>query len=344
MGIPCISDRIAQTVVKQFIEPTFEKVFDSDSYGYRPNKSAHDAVAITRRRCWRYDWIVEFDIKGLFDNIDHDLMLKALRHHCNTGWVLLYIERWMTAPVNFNGELIKRDCGTPQGGVVSPLLANLFLHYAFDAWMRREFPGVPFCRYADDGLAHCKSLEDAKSLMDSIAMRFKSCGLEIHPQKSKIIYCKDSNRSGKHNNICFDFLGFTFRPRRCATAQVKPHPNYLPAVSRNSRKAMNQVIRSWHIQLKNEKSLQDLSKMFNPILRGWLQYYGKFYPSQLRRIWKNLNTYLVRWVRRKYKRFARHKWRAREYLDKIARANVNLFVHWKLGCFPCGLSSGSRMS
>ena len=344
LGVPCISDRIAQTVIKQQVEPTLEQIFDQDSYGYRPKKSALDAVAITRKRCWRHDWVVEFDIVGLFDNISHDLVLKALRHHCDIDWILLYVQRWLEAPISVNGNEIERNQGTPQGGVVSPVLANLFLHYAFDAWMRRENPNIPFCRYADDGLAHCNSREEAESLLQSIADRFEACGLKIHPKKSKIIYCKDSNRGEEYDNICFDFLGYRFQPRRCATASVKPHPNFLPAVSGGSRKSMHRVIRKWHIQLKSDKTLDDLSRMFNPILRGWFQYYGKFYPSELQRIWKNLNDYLVRWVRRKYKRFARHKTHARVYLNKIARANPNLFVHWKLDFFPAGLSNGSRMS
>lgn len=335
LGVPTVSDRIAQTVVKLVLEPILEPVFDENSFGYRPGRSAHDALAVTRKRCWHYDWVVEFDIRGLFDNINHDLLMKALRHHCQCRWVLLYVERWLKAPLRQqDGSFMERRHGTPQGGVVSPMLANLFLHYAFDAWVRRELPGVPFCRYADDGLLHCKSRRQAEYVLRRIAERFRQCGLEVHPDKSGIVYCKDVHRTGDYPRITLDFLGYTFRPRRCVDTRGWVHPNYLPAISRSSLKEINRCLRSWHIPLKNEKTLSDLSRMFNPILRGWLAYYGRFYPSALRRLWRRLNWYLVRWVRRKFKRFSRHKRRARAFLDRLARANPHLFVHWQLGVFP----------
>ena len=345
LGVPTISDRVAQTVVKRMLEPILEPVFDEDSYGYRPGRSAHDAIAVTRKRCWQYNWVVEFDIRGLFDNISHELLMKALRLHCKCRWVLLYVERWLRASMQQpDGTLIERHQGTPQGGVVSPVLANLFLHYAFDAWVRREMPHVPFCRYADDGLLHCRSRRQAEYVMKRITERFRECGLEIHPDKSSIVYCQDRSRTEQHPRISFDFLGYTFRPRRCVDRQGNVHPNFLPAISRPSKKAINRTIRSWHLQLKNEKTLSDLSRMFNPVLRGWLTYYGRFYPSGLRQLWRNINRYLVHWVRRKFKRLSQHKRRAKQYLDRLARANPNLFVHWTLGVFPCGSSDRSRMS
>jgi RNA-directed DNA polymerase len=345
LGVPTVSDRIAQTVVKLMLEPILEPVFDKDSYGYRPGKSAQDALAVTRKRCWQYDWVVEFDIRGLFDNIRHDMLMKAVRHHCNCPWVLLYIERWLTAPLQQqDGSLTARDQGTPQGGVVSPILANLFLHYAFDAWVRREMPRVPFCRYADDGLLHCESRRQAEYVMRAISERFQQCGLEIHPDKSCIVYCKDANRQEDYPRISFTFLGYTFRPRRCVDKKGRLHPNYLPAISRSAKKEINRQIRNWHIQLKNEKTLSDLSRMFNPILQGWNAYYGRFYPSALRQLWRNFNKYLVRWVRRKFKKLSRHWQRARRSLDRYARAHPDLFIHWKLGVFPCGSSDRSRMS
>ncbi len=345
LGVPTISDRIAQTVVKRTLEPILEPVFDDDSYGYRPRRSAHDAIAVTRKRCWQYNWVVEFDIRGLFDNISHGLLMKALLLHCKCRWVLLYVERWLKASMQQpDGTLTERHQGTPQGGVVSPVLANLFLHYAFDAWVRREMPHVPFCRYADDGLLHCRSRRQAEYVMKRITERFQECGLEIHPDKSSIVYCQDRNRTEQHPRISFDFLGYTFRPRRCVDRQGNVHPNFLPAISRPSKKEINRTIRSWHLQLKNEKTLSDLSRMFNPVLQGWLTYYGRFYPSGLRQLWRNINRYLVQWVRRKFKRFSQHKRRAKQYLDRLARANPNLFVHWKLGVFPCGSNDRSRMS
>jgi len=230
------------------------------------------------------------------------------------------------------------------GGAVSPVLANLFMHYAFDAWVRRELPTIPFCRYADDGLLHCKTQCQAEYVMQRITNRFRECGLEIHLHKSRIVYCQDRSRTAQHAEISFDFLGYTFRPRRCVDRCGRVHPNFLPAISRSSKKEINRTIRSWHLQLKNDNSLLDLSRMFNPILQGWFNYYGRFYASALRRLWRNLNSYLVRWVRRKYKRLSRHKRKAAQYLDRLARANPHLFVHWELGVFPCGLSDRSRMS
>ena len=335
LGIPTVSDRIAQTVVKMLLEPMLDPMFDENSFGYRPKKSAHDAIAITRKRCWEFDWVVEFDIKGLFDNIDHHLLMKALNHHCKCKWILLYVERWLKAPLQDNkGNIINRNKGTPQGGVVSPILANLFLHYAFDAWVKREMPTIAFCRYADDGILHCRSEQQAEYVLKQIGKRFAKCGLEIHPDKSGIIYCKDKNRKGDYKRISFDFLGFTFQPRRCVNGKGIVHPNFLPAISQTSRKSINQEIRAWHIQLKNDKSLADLSKMFNPILQGWSNYYGRFYPSAMCVVWKHLNTYLARWVRRKYKRFAWHKRRSYQYLNRLAQAKPYLFTHWKLGVFP----------
>jgi len=335
LGVPTVSDRIAQTVVKKVLEPILEPIFDPDSFGYRPGKSAHDAIAVTRQRCWRYDWVVEFDIKGLFDHIDHGRLMRALRHHCTINWVLLYVERWLKAPLQQrDGDLVPREMGTPQGGVISPLLANLFLHYAFDGWVRRTMPGVPFCRYADDGLLHCKSRRQAEWVMAQITCRFKECGLEINSEKSRIVYCKDKNRHEEHEAISFDFLGFTFRPRRCVSESHGVHPNFLPAISRASMKALNREIRSWHVQLKNDKTLTDLSNMFNAKLRGWFGYYGRFHPSGLRRIWRNVNGYLIRWVRRKYKRLSEHKRRAWQYLRLFAQKNPKLFVPWELGCLP----------
>jgi RNA-directed DNA polymerase len=346
LGVPTVSDRIAQTVVKMMLEPTLEEIFDENSYGYRPGKSAHDAIAITRTRCWEYDWVVEFDIKGLFDNIDHVLLMKALRRHCSCKWILLYVERWLKAPLQtLDGNLVLRDRGTPQGGVVSPILANLFLHYAFDAWVRREMPTVLFGRYADDGLLHCRSQRQAEYVLKRIAKRFRDCGLEIHPDKSGIIYCKDKNRTAEFNRISFDFLGYTFRPRRCVNKQGVVHPNFLPAISRASKKSIVQEMKSWHIQIMNDKTLLDLSKMFNPVLRGWKNYYCRFYPSAMGSIWRRVDWYLAQWARRKYKRFSAHKRRAFQYIGILASEYSNLFVHWQLGKKNLKRSSGgSRMS
>jgi len=335
LGIPTVADRVAQTVVKQLLEPVIEPIFHANSYGYRPGRSAHDAIAMVRRRSWEYDWVIEFDIKGLFDNIDHTLLMRALKKHCQTSWVLLYVERWLTAPMQMpDGELVARTHGTPQGGVISPLLANLFLHYAFDSWVSRNLRSVRFCRYADDGVIHCRSLRQAKLVLEKIGERFRQCGLELHPDKTRIVYCKDVNRQEDYPCVKFTFLGYTFQPRKAVDKYSRVYVNFSPAVSREALKAMRQTIRGWHLQLKCDKDLTDLSVRFNPILRGWYQYYGRFYESAMSAVWKQLNDYLVRWLMRKYKHLARHKTRARQALGRLAVKFQNAFVHWELGCIP----------
>ena len=335
LGVPTVADRVAQTAVKLLLEPQIDPMFHPNSYGYRPGRSAHDAIALVRQRSWKYDWVVEFDIKGLFDNIDHGLLMRALKKHCQTPWVLLYVERWLKAPMRTaDGMLVERTRGTPQGGVVSPLLANLFLHYAFDVWVARNLRSVRFCRYADDGVVHCKSLAQAKLALDRIGERFRECGLELHPGKTRIVYCRDVNRREAHPDVQFTFLGYTFRPRKAVDKYQRVYVNFAPAVSRDALKAMRQTIRGWHLQLMCDRELDDLAAMFNPILRGWRQYYGRFHGSAMSVIWKHMNDYLVRWMMRKYKTLARHKTRARHALGQLARRFPTAFVHWGMGCLP----------
>ena len=329
LGIPTVTDRIAQTVVKEVFEPLVEPIFHENSYGYRPNRSAHDALNIVRRRCWEYDWVIEFDIKGLFDHIDHGLLMRAVRHHCKIPWVVLYIERWLKAPmVGADGETRQRDRGTPQGGVISPVLANLFLHYTLDRWIKTHCRSVRLCRYADDGVIHCKSQRQAEWVLAQISQRLVDCGLQIHPEKTRIVYCKDVNRQQEHESIEFSFLGYSFRPRKAVDKYGRVYVNFSPAASPAALKSMRQEIRSWHLQLKNDKSLMDLSRMFNPILRGWWQYYGRFYRSKLAIIGEHLDGYLVRWLMRKFKYFAGHKTRAWRYLDTLKQRYPHAFVHW----------------
>jgi RNA-directed DNA polymerase len=330
LGVPTVSDRIAQMVVKQMIEPDLEPVFLPDSYGYRPGKSALDAVGVTRQRCWKHDWVLEFDIKGLFDNLPHDLLLKAVRRHVTCKWVLLYIERWLTAAMEKNGELIERRRGTPQGGVISPILANLFLHYAFDLWMTREHPGLPWCRYADDGLVHCRTEREAQALQATLQTRLEACGLQMHPEKTKIVYCKDNKRKGIYPNVTFDFLGYQFRPRQVATLQrTEFFCGYTPAVSPASLKSMRATIRDLHIPRQTPGTLAEIAKQLNPLLRGWIGYYGRFSPSALATLADYVNQKLKAWIMRKYKRFKGHKTRANLFLRKLARGNASLFVHWQ---------------
>jgi RNA-directed DNA polymerase len=335
LGVPTVADRVAQTVVKLALEPVLEPVFDRDSFGYRPGRSALDAVALVRRRSWEYDWVVEFDIKGLFDNIDHELLVRALRKHCRIPWVLLYIERWLKAPMATpDGTLVARERGTPQGGVVSPLLANLFLHYALDAWLRREMRSVRFCRYADDGVIHCKSEEQARLVLRKLGDRLRVCGLELHPEKTRIVYCRDVNRQDTYPTIHFTFLGYTFRPRKAVDKYGRVYVNFSPGVSREALTAMRQTVRGWHLQLKNDKELSDLSKMFGPVLRGWANYYGRFYPTALKPLWRQVNDYLVRWMRRKHRHLARGVTRAAKALGRLATGAPRSFVHWEWGFFP----------
>ena len=335
LGIPAVSDRIAQTVVKMYLEPLVEPKFHEDSYGYRPGKSAIQAIKVTRQRCWRYNWVLEFDIKGLFDNIDHDLLMKAVGHHTPCKWILVYIERWLKAPFQKeDGTLVEREKGTPQGGVVSPVLSNLFLHYVFDKWMERNYPQNPFCRYADDAVAHCRNEAEVHRLQTALEIRFKECGLELHPQKTKIVYCKDDDRRGDYPNTSFDFLGFTFRPRRSRNRRGKHFINFTPAVSNKAGKAMRQTARRWKMHLRSDKTLEDLSRMFGPVIRGWINYYGSFYKSALYKTLRHLNRTLVRWAIRKYKRLRGHRRRAEYWLGRIARKQPQLFPHWQMGIKP----------
>ena len=333
LGVPTVADRVAQMVVKRAIESTLESIFLTDSYGYRPNKSALDAVGVTRKRCWNYDWVLEFDIRGLFDNIDHELLLRAVRKHVTCKWALLYIERWLKAPmVQEDGTTMERNCGTPQGGVVSPILANLFLHYAFDVWMTRTHPDLPWCRYADDGLVHCRSEQEAEALKAELQVRLAECRLEMHPTKTKIVYCKDGKRRGKYPNVKFDFLGYCFRPRLVRRFRDNAlFCGFNPAVSGSAMKAMRETIRDLHLRRQTQLSLQDIARQLNPLLRGWIGYYGRYAPSALSPLLRYVNHTLVAWVTRKFKRFKGRKTLAGCYFERLAKVRPDLFVHWQNG-------------
>jgi len=332
LGVPTVADRVAQMVVKQVIEPNLESVFLADSYGYRPRKSALGAVGVTRERCWKYDWVLEFDIKGLFDNIDHELLLRAIRRHVTCKWALLYIARWLTAPmVQEDGTRIERNRGTPQGGVVSPILSNTFLHYAFDLWMARTHPDLPWCRYADDGLVHCRSEQEAQALEAELQARLAECSLELHPTKTKIVYCKDGKRKGTYPNVKFDFLGYCFRPRMVRRFRDNSRfCGFNPAVSNSAMKAMRSAIRDLNIRHQTQLSLDDIARQLNPLLRGWIEYYGRYAPSALYPVLRYVNQMLLAWVMRKFKRFKGHKIRASHFLQRLATKRADLFVHWKI--------------
>jgi RNA-directed DNA polymerase len=344
LGVPTVADRIAQTVVRLYLEPNVEPVFHPDSYGYRPRKSALDAVAACRQRCWRADWVIDMDIRAFFDTVPWDLVLKAVARHISPdqGWILLYVGRWLKAPLQqADGTLVARDRGTPQGSAISPLLANLFMHYAFDAWIAREFPGVRFERYCDDAVVHCASEKQARQVRDAIAGRLAEVGLELHPGKTRIVYCKDDDRRDDHEVTSFTFLGYEFRPRLAKSKYGKHFVSFLPAVSTEAMKAMGAEIRSWHWAKRSDKSLGDLALMFNSVVQGWINYYGRFYKSELLCFLRRLNRHLVRWACRKYKRLKRRERRAMAWLAEIARRSPRLFAHWRLGACPDGWAMGA---
>jgi len=330
LGIPTVEDRIAQEVARRYLEPILEPVFHRDSYGYRPGRSAIDAIRTARQRCWRYDWVLDIDIKGFFDTIDHELLLRALHRHTDCAWVLLYVERWLTAPMmSDDGELVGRDRGTPQGGVISPLLSNLFLHYAFDFWMQREMPDVPFERYADDIICHCRSEREARALWQRLERRLQDCGLELHPQKTKIVYCKDTNRKEDFGCVCFDFLGYRFQPRLAKWRGGLFGVSFLPAAKPTALAGIRRQVRNWGLQRRSDKGLLDLARMFNQHIRGWIGYYGHFYKSALYPTLRKIDAHLLRWAARKYKRLRQRPRQARAWLVAIRRDQPELFAHWR---------------
>jgi len=335
LGIPTVSDRIAQMVVKLYLEPHLEPHFHRDSYGYRPGRSALDAVGVARQRCWRYDWVLDLDVQGHFDNIDHELLMRAVRKHTSEPWILLYVERWLKAPAQRpDGTLVARDRGTPQGGVVSPLLANLFLHYALDMWMSRNYPGVPLERYADDIIVHCRTETEALAMRKAIEARLAECRLRLHPEKTQVVYCKDANRKAIYPNEKFDFLGYTFRPRSALNRWGKLFVSFSPGVSDKAKKAIRSTMKGWHLQRRSDKSLMDLSRMFNPYLRGWVNYYGRYHRSALYAVFQPLHFALVRWATRKYKRLRGRRQRAGKWLNALSHRAPHLFAHWQLGLRP----------
>ena len=333
LGVPTVGDRVAQTVVKQFIEPQLEPLFHPDSYGYRPNKSALDAVGQVRQRCGSYNWVLEFDIKGLFDNICHFRLMKATSQHVKDKWVHLYIWRWLQAPMSREGEIEPRlkGVGTPQGSCVSPLLSNLFLHYAFDRWMVEHFPSSPFVRYADDGVVHCRTRKEAIRVKRALRERFKEVGLEIHPQKTHIIYCQQSGRpKQKGEKVNFDFLGYTFKPRPAKNHKGQDFISFIPAVSRESKAAMNKKIRKAKVRCSSHLDIDTIAEKWNSVLRGWYNYYGRFYSSAFHIVLTRFNSALILWAKRTLKSLKGSYRRAYRWLKRFAKAKPGLFWHWRI--------------
>jgi RNA-directed DNA polymerase len=321
---------VAQTVVAKHLGERAEPRFHPDSYGYRPRKSALDAVGVCRERCWRFDWVIDLDVQKFFDTVPWDLVDKAVEAVTTTPWVLLYVKRWLQSPLQLpDGTLQERDKGTPQGSAVSPVLANLFMHFAFDKWMVRNFPGCPFERYADDAVVHCASRDQAEAVLAAISERMAEVGVRLHPDKTRVVYCKDGKRRGDHDHTGFTFLGFSFRARKARNGRDGTYfSSFLPAMSPEALKAKSAQLRSMRIHRRIDLTLDDLARWLNPIVGGWMNYYGRFYWSQMAPFLQRINSYLRRWARNKYRRLRTHKSFRRWWAGLLDR-QPSLFRHWK---------------
>ncbi|MEV4868639.1 group II intron reverse transcriptase/maturase [Streptomyces syringium] len=329
LGIPAVSDRVAQTVVARHLMRRVEPVFHPDSYGYRPGRSALDAVGKCRERCWKRDWVVEFDITKFFDSVPWDLLVKAVEAHTDAVWVNLYVRRWLKAPLAMpDGALLQRERGTPQGAPVSPVLANLFLHYAFDTWMAREFPNIWFERYADDAVLHCVTERQARTVLAALVNRMAEVGLHLHPDKTRIVYCRDGKRQGSFEHTAFTFLGYTFRARQNQDRYGKSFQSFDPAVSKDALKKMGREVRSWRLHTRSDLSFRELARRINPVVTGWINYYGRFRPWEMNPFLMRINAYLVRWIRQKYKRLTAER-KAITKMMEIAQRYPRMFAQWR---------------
>ena len=329
LGVPTVADRVAQTVVARWLGERAELVFHPDSSGYRPGRSTMDAVAVCRARCWKYDWVIDLDVQKFFDTVPWDLVVKAVEAVCDTAWVLLYVKRWLAAPLQLpDGTVVERDKGTPQGSAVSPILANLFMHFAFDRWMVRQFPDCPFERYADDAVVHCRDRRQAEEVLAALAGRMEEVGLRLHPDKTRIVYCKDGRRRGDHEHTSFTFLGFSFRARKAKDRHGAYFTGFLPAMSTEALKAKGVRLRSLRIHRATTMTLNDLAAWLNPIVAGWMNYYGRFYRSAMNPLLQRVNSYLRRWAGKKYRRLQPYNNFRRWWAGLIDR-QPNLFAQWK---------------
>jgi RNA-directed DNA polymerase len=340
LGIPTVGDRIAQGVVKDYLEPILEPLFHASSFGYRPGKSAHDALAQCNGNCIQQAWVVDLDIKGFFDNISHEWMMKMVQHHTPEKWVLLYIERWLKAGVEQadarpcrygRGSIEARTKGTPQGGVISPLLANLYLHHAFDMWMNRHFAANPFERYADDIIVHCNSKAEAEHLLVSIRERLAGFALELHPEKTKLVYCKSWKRKEQHEHNSFTFLSYSFQPRSKPNTFGR-HDRFTvfsAAICCKAKAFIREKIRAVFNPQITQVSLEQVAVKLNPKIRGWLNYYSRFGKRIAANVFLYLNVLIRRWVEEKF-RLRSNKAILLKF-ETIVQSNSNLFIHWQKG-------------
>jgi RNA-directed DNA polymerase len=338
LGVPTVADRVAQTVAAMALEPRTESIFHGDSYGYRRRRSALDAVAVCRRRCWKKNWVIDLDVAKFFDSVPWDLMVQAVQANITTdqNWVLLYVKRWLAAPLQQpDGTLAERDRGTPQGSAISPVLANLFMHYAFDLWLAREFPAVEFERYADDAVVHCATERQAHQVLAALTERMAEVGLQLHPDKTRLVYCRDDNRRGSHEHTSFTFLGYEFRPRRVKGNNGVMFTSFTPAIAPRALKEIGRVVRRWRLHLWTGQDLAGIARQINPIVAGWVNYYGRFGRTELYPLLQRINTYLMRWAARKYKRLRAWKRRKKWWLGVLDR-HPTLFAHWAMARMPNG--------
>lgn len=339
LGIPTVTDRVAQQVIATELENDIDSFFSQNSFGYRPNKSAHDAIEQCRINCMKYSWVIDLDIKGFFDNIDHELLMKALRYYTDKKHILLYCDRWLEAPVQLPDGTLKQHQGkgTPQGGVISPILANIFLDIVFDKWIEKHYPEIVFERYADDIVVHCQHIKQALRLLEAIKQRMKDCKLELNREKSKIVYCRRNQKRQPPFKVYyqkFDFLGFTFKPR-ISKMHGKLKLGFTPAISQRNIARISDDIFRRKIHRWVHFPLSRVAELLNPQIRGWINYYSKFRKSEMRRLFRVINMRLVKWVRNKYRKFRRRHWyNAYKYLRGIAESYPNMFVHWRHGFLP----------
>lgn len=330
LGIPTVRDRIAQQVVKEYMERRIDSQFHENSYGYRPLKSAHDAIEQVRQNSFKQDWVIDMDISKFFDEIDHELMLKAVTHVIEDKWVLMYVERWLQMPIQkTDGTLQQKEGkGTPQGGVISPLLANLYLHFTLDMWLTKNYPQVSFVRYADDVVIHCNSKAEAEKVMEAIKHRLQEAKLRVNETKTRIAYCQDFLRKEKHENVQFGFLGYSYQPRTRRSKTGKPYIAFTPEISQDNQKKIKDEIRESKLWQNTTIEITTIARALNVKLRGWINYYGKYSKGSLRKTIGMIDTRLIKWIGKKYKIGV---WKSVSKLKQWKKENRKLFYHWEMG-------------